>query len=250
MEAGQTSADRFIAREGWYFLGWTIDRQTVKSHDRFGAALIALSVVGAPIVAALVEPIAAVGMFGIATCGAVHFGVSRWAKSHPEVRDIRAPHLTRRAKKLLDRLVRHSIGTDPLGQKYYLRFMRQSAARAGKPIAPIMNAEAFAAFDRLATSYNRAYAAASESPEVGEIETRTMQEIMATGLDAVAALQEFPERKEAPSALIDELVAHLDRLTQVLEDQLASMPSDIRARLGEWNASLHVEESARSEQRS
>ena len=204
--------------------------------------MIGLGLAMVPLIGLMVEPVAGVGGFGLVTCGAVHFGFSRWAKSNPEVRDVRAPQLTRRARALLERLVKHSIGVDRFGQKYYMKFVRQSAPKVGKSVEAELNPEAFVAFERLATSYNRAYAAAVESPEIGDLETRAMQEAMAAGLDSVAALQEFPERTAAPNSQIDAVIAHLDELHEALSSQLAAQPSELRERIAAWKEALGHDE--------
>lgn len=241
MPRPETAVERWILREGWYFLGWTINRKMVRRHDTFGWWLIGLAPVASILTALFTEPVGAVAGIGIAAGGIVHVAMARWANKHPDVRPEPAPALTRRARKLLDRAVRSVAGTDPFGQKYYTKFVRQTAETAKGSASDSLNAVALAGLEDFCQAYNRAAGTLQELGQQGDAASRALQEAMAKALDLVAAIEEFPERWEPPRTQLDALIAQVDRLQNSLEAAIDPSTDDVRDILAAWTDVLHQE---------
>lgn len=241
--------DRFLLREGWYFLRWTLDREMVRNHDRIGWACVGAAAVSAPMMAWLVEPQAAVIGIGLVVAGAVHLGITNWARKHPEVRDRKAPKLSRRARAMMKKLVTKVAGRDLAGQKYYTKYMRQSADKARGHAENLLQAEAFSSFELVATAYNKAIGTASDLGPAAAPTVRAMHEAMAEALDRIAALDQFPERHERHSAHLALLAARFDELSQALESHVGSDSDALRQRLAAWTEALAFDAPKSQEER-
>mgnify|MGYP000902702073 CR=1 FL=1 len=229
MALPQTSVERFLAREGWHYLGWTVNRQMVRLHDRIGWACIGAAPILAPLAALMIEPKGAAIGVSLAIAGAVHLGVFHWVKKNPEMRDEPAPRLTPAAKKFLKRVVTAVVGKDPLGQKYYGRFLKQSATEVRQSAMGAMSPAALESFETTAEAYNRLSGLCQSDPLLHLSHLKTASDAMAAALDLTARLDAYPEQE---ADLKPRVMGIVDQLTE-LANQIELSDSVSESRLKE-----------------
>jgi hypothetical protein len=237
------AADRWIMREGWRFMGWSVNRTMVQLHDKIGAGFLIASPFLALAAGTLIEPAAATLGLSSAIIGAVHWGVSRWAKGHDEIRNKPAPKLTRRARRLLKRLVVRCIGTDPWGQKYYGRILRPSASHLKAHCSDSLSSPAFQAMESLCHSYNRVAGALLADGAPGGRLLESAERTMADGLEIVAQVHEFPERRDVLEPRLMQITDSLNRLGDVLDEAVKDPRSLETINLDTWADALVEERS-------
>lgn len=229
MALPQTSVERFLAREGWHYLGWTVNRQMVRLHDRIGWACLGAAPILAPLVALMTEPKGAAIGVSLAIAGAVHLGVFHWVKQSPEMREEPAPKLTPAAKKFLKRVVASVVGRDPLGQKYYGRFLKQSATEIRRPAEGSMTPAALESFEVAAEAYNRLVGLCQSDPLLHLSHLKTASEAMAVALDLTARIDAYPEQEADLMPRVRSIAGQLSGIA----DQIELPDSDSESRLKE-----------------
>ncbi|HLO98877.1 MAG TPA: hypothetical protein VK171_09815 [Fimbriimonas sp.] len=212
-----TAADRWLMREGWHFLRWTVNREMVKWHDKVGYSLLGASPIAASLLGFFLEPKAAIIGLGFLTAGAVHLGLTKWIRRNDMSRDNWAPKLTPQAHRFLSKIVKETIGTDPFGQKYYNKLVRQSADQLKQNSANFMNPVAAEAMEKLCDAYNRLVGTTKLSESSAKKMLEAAEKSMANGLDLIAHLDAFPETSENVTPKIDAICHSLDAVSAEIE---------------------------------
>jgi hypothetical protein len=238
MKAPQSAVDRWLMRESWYFLDWTATRDSIRGHDRFGAVVLALAPFVGAVGALSIEPAMAILGVPVAIIGAVHFGVSRWVKATPDLSEHRPPKLTRRAKRFLSRLSRKVGKYEYVGQHYYGRKLKRSPSTQIGSAQEFLDPVAYRAFESLATAYNRLQASVEAIGMAALPVLVAANERMASAIDAVAALNEFPERIREPERFIAATVEQFSVLASRIEQDEVSESDLLRDRLTAWVEAL------------
>lgn len=236
MPRPQTSVDRFLAREGWHFAGWSVTRSMVKLHNKIGWCSIIVAPVVSGLMYALGDPSLAVIGVPFAIVGFTELGVYHWAKSNPDIREESAPKLSRDSRRLLKRLVRSVVGTETLGPKFMGRILKPSSATVKRSAKEILNETSFDAFEKAAGAYNRLVGICLTDRINNQHALKTAIESMPVLLDYVAKLESFPEQESAI----------LPRINQIVE-QLDSLASNIVPAKSEAELNLHERLSAMSQ---
>ena len=217
MPRPQSSVDRFLAREGWHYLGLSVTRQMVKLYDRIGWFCLLSAPLAAASFAVFADPSLAIVGVSLAIIGGAELAIYNWVKNNPDIKETAAPSLSKGAKRFLNKLVRSVVGTDLLGPKFMGRILRPSAFDVKRTASEVINPVAFAAFENAARAYNRLVGLAGAHPHENLPSVRTAIEAMPVILDYVARLDAFPEQEAEVSARINQIVENLDSLSDSIE---------------------------------
>jgi hypothetical protein len=238
MSTEDSAANRWILREGWYFAGWTVNRQMVRGHAPLGLGVAALGAIASPLMAWLVEPSLAVVGLPFVIAGTTITACAHYISSNPRVPHEAAPKLSDRAQQFLKKVLAEAAPLPLFDPHYNGRKMRPAPKQLKRSVAELLHPHAFESFEALCRAYNRASAAAIDSVDVSEDAYAALRQVMADGLDSVAALQEFPESPEPQTTQLRNLVAKLDEFSQLLEQRLIHAPHSLSPSLSAWVEAL------------
>ncbi|MDX2066609.1 MAG: hypothetical protein SFX74_12790 [Fimbriimonadaceae bacterium] len=242
MTPPDSAVDRWLLREGWYFAGWTVNRSMVRGHAPMGMGIAMVGALIAPIAGWLMEPsMAMLGLPLIIGGGTVSI-MAHYIANNPRIPHAPGPKLSDRAHRFMRQLVADCAPLQVTDPHYNSRKVRQSPARLKRSATEFLHPQALAAFESLCAAYNRAVAATIDSTDVTEDARTALRKVMAEGLDAVAALQEYPESPEPQTTQLRRLVEKLNEFSTLIEQRLVQVPHDLSPSLGAWIEALRQDE--------